>query len=120
MQTIVLKGPDVPHPLQLANGGMVREYDVVLQRDDGQTCQLRYHAPWTTEKDFVSLESIANAAAATSFVTQGKQHRYAGISAMMLDELKFETDGSPERENHPTAGTTAPYEPAAGIHNTDL
>jgi hypothetical protein len=74
----------VPFPLANSSGGTVREYDVVLQGDDGQIYQQRYQCPWSTEKDFVTLESIARACAASAFVNEGKKQRYAGISATLV------------------------------------
>jgi hypothetical protein len=53
----------------------------VMQGEDGQVYEQRYDAPWTTDKDFVSLESIAKSCAAQAFVNQGKKQRFAGISA---------------------------------------
>lgn len=56
-----------------------------IQRDDGQVFERQIVAAWSPEKDFVTDQSVAQAAACEAFIAGNKQHRYMGISATLVE-----------------------------------
>ncbi len=74
---------DVPFPLARGTRNAIPEYEVVLQDETGEVYQQRYLCPWSTDKDFVTTESIAQACAAQAFISQGRAKRFIGISAQL-------------------------------------
>jgi hypothetical protein len=57
-------------------------WNVQLQGEDGEIVEVGFEAFWSPERDFITTESVAAAAAAREYVRRGKTTRFAGISAV--------------------------------------
>lgn len=62
------------------------EWDVTLQREDGEVIDFPFTAYWdpTKDDDFVTPESIGNAAQAMAYVQGGKQYRYKPVGVQLI------------------------------------